>query len=68
MWLSLLVYSIFSLALVFFSFNAGVDYGRITLEPSIFLRRRSRVRRVTTSPVFVVIMFLCGFVATVYAR
>lgn len=68
MWLSLAVYFVFALLLVFFAFNAGVDHGRINIEPAVFLRRRSRVRRVTTSPVFVVITFLCGFVAMVYAR
>lgn len=67
MWLSLLVYSLFALALVFFSFVAGVDHGRINIEPAVFLRRRSKVRMVTTTPLFVAILFLCGFIAMVYA-
>ena len=68
MWLILLVYSVFALALVFFSFNAGVDHGRSNLEPTVFLRRRSIVRKSTTTPLFVAILFLSGFFAMVYAQ
>lgn len=68
MLLRLLVYSVFSLALVFFSFNSGVDHGRSNLEPTVFLRRRSMVRKATTTPLFVTILFLCGFVAMTYVK
>ena len=68
MMLSLLVYSVFALALVFFSFNAGVDHGRSNLGHTVFLRRRSMVRKATTTPLFVTILFLCGFVAMTYAQ